>query len=181
VDPVYVYADIDEDTLLKFNALAHSGKIETNNSGQTPIELQLADEKDFPHQGYVESSTPARPQHRQHSFAGVFPNGDGRIVPGLFARIRLPLSERHPVLLVADSAIGTDQAQKYVLALTATNTVEYRSVQLGPVVEGRRIVRSGLQAGDKIIVNGLQRARPGMPVTPQQEVAHADNVKVANR
>jgi len=182
VDPVYVYADIDEDTLLKFNALAHSGKIETNNNGQTPIELQLADEKDFPHQGYVESF-----DNRLDRSTGsillraVFPNSDGRIVPGLFARIRVPLSERHPVLLVADSAIGTDQAQKYVLALTATNTVEYRAVQLGPVVEGRRIVRSGLQAGDKIIVNGLQRARPGMPVTPQEEVAHADNVKVANR
>ncbi len=182
VDPVYVYADIDEDTLLKFNALAHSGKIETNGDGRTPIELQLADEKDFPHQGYVESF-----DNRLDRSTGsillraVFPNSDCRIVPGLFARIRVPLSERHPVLLVADSAIGTDQAQKYVLTVTATNTVEYRSVQLGPVVEGRRIVRSGLQAGDKIIVNGLQRARPGMPVTPQQEVAHADDVKVANR
>ena len=182
VDPVYVYADIDEDTLLKFNALAHSGKIETNNNGQTPIELQLADEKDFPHLGYVESF-----DNRLDRSTGsillraVFPNNDGRIVPGLFARIRVPLSERHPVLLVADSAIGTDQAQKYVLTVTATNTVAYRSVQLGPVVDGRRIVRSGLLAGEKIIVNGLQRARPGMPVTPQQEVAHVDNVKVANR
>ena len=182
VDPVYVYADIDEDTLLKFNALAQSGKIETNGNGRTPIELQLADEKDFPHQGYVESF-----DNRLDRSTGsillraVFPNSDGRIVPGLFARIRVPLSERHPVLLVADSAIGTDQAQKYVLTVTATNTVAYRSVQLGPVVDGRRIVRSGLLAGEKIIVNGLQRARPGMPVTPQEEVAHSNDVKVANR
>jgi RND family efflux transporter MFP subunit len=183
VDPVYVYADIDEDTLLKFNALAHSGKIETNNNGQTPIQLQLADETDFPHQGYVESFDNRLDRNTGSILLrAVFPNSDGKIVPGLFARIRVPLSERHPVILVADSAIGTDQAQKFVLTVTSTNTVEYRSVQLGPVIDARRIVSSGLQAGEKIIVNGLQRApRPGMPVTPQEEVAHAGNVKVANR
>src|SRR5213078_3530049 len=104
----------------------------------------------------------------------VFPNGDGRVAPGLFARIRVPLSERHPALLVQERAIGTDQAQKFVLTLTPTNTVEYRSVQLGPLIEGKRVVRAGLNAGDKIVVNGLQRVRPGMPVTPQEEVAQSE-------
>ena len=95
------------------------------------------------------------------------------MVPGLFARIRVPLSDRHPALLVSERAIGTDQAQKYVLTLTASNTVAYTAVKLGPAVEGKRIVRSGLQAGEKIVVNGLARVRPGMPVTPQDEVAEA--------
>ena len=111
----------------------------------------------------------------------VFPNDDGRIVPGLFARIRVPLSERHPALLVSQRAIGTDQAQKYVLTLTATNTVAYTAVQLGPAVEGKRIVRSGLLAGEKIVVNGMERIRPGMPVTPQEQAAGSEGLNVARR
>jgi multidrug efflux pump subunit AcrA (membrane-fusion protein) len=103
-------------------------------------------------------------------------------VPGLFARIRVPLSERHPALLISERAIGTDQAQKYVLALTPTNTVAYQSVVLGPAIEGKRVIRSGLTAGEKIVVNGLQRVRPGMPVTPQDEVVSNHNdLSVARR
>ena len=92
-------------------------------------------------------------------------------MPGLFARIRLPLSERHPALLVDERAIGTDQAQKFVLTLGTNNTVQYQPVVLGPYIDGKRIVRSGLSAGERIIVNGLQRVRPGMTVTPQLDVA----------
>jgi len=174
VDPVYVYADIDENSLLKFNALAQTKRLETDGDGQIPVELQLADEQDFPHRGHLESFN-----NRLDANTGsillraVFPNGDGRVVPGLFARIRVPLSERHRALLVEERAIGTDQAQKFVLTLTPTNTVEYRSVQLGPLIGGKRVVRSGLQADEIIVVNGLQRVRPGMPVTPQEEVAHS--------
>jgi len=182
VDPVYVHADIDEDTLLKFNALARAKKLETNGDGKIPVELQLADEKDFPHQGHIESfDNRLDPNTGSILLRAVFPNSDGRIVPGLFARIRVPLSERHQALLVAERAIGTDQAQKYVLTLTPTNTVAYQSVELGPVVEGKRIVRSGLEPGQQIVVNGLQRVRPGMPVTPQEELASSDGVKVAKR
>jgi RND family efflux transporter MFP subunit len=170
VDPVYIYADIDENSLLKFNALAQAKALATDEAGHIPVELELADEQGFPHHGYVESF-----DNRLDSNTGsillraVFPNPDCRIVPGLFARIRLPLSERHPVLLVEERAIGTDQGQKFVLTLSPTNTVEYRPVRPGPLVSGKRIVRSGLESGDKVVVNGLQRARPGMPVTPQEE------------
>ena len=87
--------------------------------------------------------------------------------------MRVPLSERHPALLVEGRAIATDQAQKYVLTVTATNTVAYQSVKLGPEVEGKRVVRDGLHAGDLIIVNGSQRVRPGMPVMAQAAVASA--------
>jgi RND family efflux transporter MFP subunit len=182
VDPVYVYADIDEDTLLRFNALAAANALETNGSGKVPVELQLADEQGFPHRGEIESF-----DNRLDANTGsiilraVFTNSDGRIVPGMFARIRVPASERHEALLVSERAIGTDQAQKYVLTLTPTNTVAYQSVKLGPMIDGKRIIRSGLKAGDKIVVNGLQRVGPGMAVTPQQEVAAGSNVRVANR
>jgi RND family efflux transporter MFP subunit len=170
VDPVYVIADIDEDTLLKFNQLVHDKKLGDENGGRVPVALQLADEKDYPHQGYIESfDNQLNPDTGSILMRAVFANTDGMIVPGLFARIRLPLSENHPALLVDERAIGTDQAQKFVLTLTATNTVQYRPVELGPVIDGKRVVRSGLAVGEKIVVNGLSRVRPGMPVTPQDE------------
>jgi len=182
VDPIYVYADIDENSLLKFNALAQARKLETNGAGKIPVELQLADERDFPHRGYIESfDNHLNPNTGSILLRAVFPNADGRVVPGLFARIRVPLSERHPVLLVDERAIGTDQAQKFVLTLTSTNTVAYRSVNLGPVIDGKRVIRSGLEADEKIVVNGLQRVRPGMPVTPQEAVASSEGTRVAKR
>ena len=91
--------------------------------------------------------------------------------------MRVPLSERHAALLVEGRAIATDQAQKYVLTLTATNTVAYQSVKLGPEVDGKRVVRDGLRAGELVVVNGMQRVRPGMPVTPQTELALTGSTK----
>ena len=102
-------------------------------------------------------------------------------MPGLFARIRVPLSERHPALLVDERAIGTDQAQKFVLSLSSTNTVEYRPVILGPLLSGKRIIRSGLDGKEKIVVNGIARVRPGMPVAPQEDVASNPEPKLAKR
>src|SRR6266536_3846340 len=135
VDPIYVYADIDENSLLKFNALAQANQLETNDAGQIPVELQLADEQGFPHQGHIESfDNRLDPNTGSILLRAVFPNGDGRVVPGLFAHIRVPLSQRHAVLLVDERAVGTDQAQKFVLSLTPTNTVAYCAVQLGPLV-----------------------------------------------
>jgi RND family efflux transporter MFP subunit len=169
VDPVYVYADVDEDTLLKFNRLVEEKKLGTVDDGKIPVELQLADETDFPHAGSIESfDNRLDPDTGSILLRAVFKN-DGRIVPGLFAHIRIPLSEKHPALLIQESAIGTDQANKFVLTLTQTNTVAYRPVTLGPVIEGMRVVRTGLVAGEQIVVNGLQRVRPGMPVTPEVE------------
>ena len=182
VNPVYVYADIDEDTLLKFNRLAAENKLETNNDGKVPVQLQLGDEKEFPHQGVIESF-----DNRLDANTGsiilraVFPNEDGRIVPGMFARIRVPSSEKHNALLVSERAIGTDQAQKYVLTLTSSNTVAYQTVNLGPMIDGKRIIRSGLRPGDKIVVNGLQHVGPGMAVTPQTEMAESADIKVAKQ
>jgi len=172
VDPIYVYADVDENSLLKFNGLLRAQKMANNGDGKVPVELQLADEDGFPHQGHIESfDNRLDPQTGSILLRAAFPNPEGRIVPGLFARIRIPGSEKHPALLVEERAIGTDQAQKFVLTLTQTNTVAYRPVQLGSAIEGKRIVRTGLQPGEMVVVNGLQRVRPGMPVTPQAELA----------
>ena len=182
VNPVYVYADIDEDTLLKFNELVSAKKLGTTDGGKIPVELQLADETEFPHKGYIESfDNRVDPNTGSILLRAVFNNDEDRMVPGLFARIRIPLSEQHEALLVDERAIGTDQANKFVLTLTPTNTVQYQAVELGPEVEGKRVVRSGLVAGEKIVVNGLSHVRPGMPVTPQPEMAKHEVAKVASR
>jgi RND family efflux transporter MFP subunit len=172
VNPVYVYADVDEASILKFNELVYDKKLGTDADGHVPVELQLADETDYPHQGYIESfDNHVDPDTGTIVLRAVFPNDDGRILPGLFAHIRLPLSDRHEALLVNESAIGTDQADKFVLTLSPTNTVVYRPVKLGPLVDGQRVVVSGLEPGEKVVINGMARVRPGMPVTPEEQTA----------
>jgi RND family efflux transporter MFP subunit len=182
VDPVYVYADVDEGAYLKFNDLVRAKKLGDDTDSRIPVQMELADEDGFPHTGYIESF-----DNHLDSDTGsillraVFTNTDGSIVPGLFARIRIPLSEKHSALLVDERAVGTDLSQKFVLALTPTNTVAYRPVELGPVVDGQRIIRSGLEAGDEIVVNGMERVRPGMPVNPQKDVAMTSAPQTARR
>jgi RND family efflux transporter MFP subunit len=182
VNPVYVNADIDEDSLLKFNELIYSKKLGTTADGKIPVELELADEDNFPHQGYIESfDNKLDPDTGSILLRAVFPNDDGRIVPGLFARIRIPLSERHDALLIDERSVGTDQANKFVLTLSPSNTVQYQAIELGPLVDGKRVVRSGLAAGEKIVVNGMARVRPGMPVAPEDQVAKSDGTKLAQK
>jgi len=169
VDPVYVYADFDEQSLLKFNDLTRAQKLPGGSDGKVPIELQLANEEGFPHRGFIESF-----DNRLDAGTGsillraIFPNEDGTIVPGLFARVRVPLSDNYPAVLVREGAVGTDQAQKFVLTLSTSNTVEYRQVKLGPSIDGMRVVRAGLQPGEQVVVNGLARVRPGMPVVAER-------------
>ena len=182
VDPVYVYANVDEDALLKFNRLVSEKKLGDENGGKIPVEMELADETNFPHQGQIESfDNRLDPDTGSILVRALFQNDNGRIVPGLFARIRIPLSEKHDAVLVDERAISTDQANKFVLTLTSTNTVAYQPVQLGPLIDGKRVIRSGLEAGDKIVVNGLQRVRPGSPVTPEIETAAQKPAPVAQK
>lgn len=171
VGEVYVYADVDEATLLAFNRLSHEGRI-AQADGHVTVDMQLTDESGFPHRGYIESEdNRLDPNTGSLVLRLVFPNPDGQLLPGLFARVRLPVSAPNPELLVSERAIGTDQSQKYVLTVAPDHTVTYRTVKLGPEVEGKRIIRSGLAAGDRVIVNGLQRVRPGMTVQPELAAA----------
>lgn len=169
VDPVHVYVDLDENAFLRYQAQSKAGRLPLNAAGKVPVELQLADETNYVHQGFVESlDNRLDAQSGSIVLRAEFPNPDGRIVPGLFARVRLPAGPKSPLLLIDEVAVGTDQAQKFVLSLTSSNTAAYRPVTLGPSLDGKRIVRSGLQPGEKVIVNGLARVRPGMPVSPQE-------------
>lgn len=166
----YVYADVPEATVLRFQRLLREGRIQKDAQGRIPVDLQLADEDSYPRHGYIEST-----DNRLSTETGtllvrmLFPNTDDALTPGLFARVRVPLGSPQPTLLISDRAVGTDQSQKFVLSVDASGTAAYRAVQLGGFLEGKRIVRSGLQAGERIIVNGLQRVRPGMTVDAQPE------------
>ncbi len=171
VGDVFVYADLDEATVLKFNRLIRENRLPTDH-GRIPVAMQLADENDYPRQGYIESAdNRLNPATGSLVLRMVFPNPDQALVPGLFARVRLPVGAPQETLLVSERAIGTDQSQKYVLALAKDNTAVYRTVKLGGTVDGKRIVRSGVHSGDQIIVNGLQRVRPGMVVDPESVAA----------
>ncbi len=169
--PVYVYADVDEATVLAFDRLQSAGKLATED-GHIPVEMQLSDETGFPHRGGVESA-----DNRLDAGTGslvlrmIFPNPDGQLVPGLSARVRLPVSAPEATLFINERSVGTDQSQKYVFTVDAANTVKYRPVTLGPIIDGQRVVRDGLKAGERVIINGLQHVRPGMTVVAQQAPA----------
>ena len=170
---VYVYADVDEATLLTFNRLGRE-KSMAMESGRVPVEMQLSDETGFTHRGYVESAdNRVEPGTSSLVLRMVFPNGDGKLVPGLPARVRLPVSAPLPTLLITERAIGTNQSQKFVYTVDATEKVNQRTVKLGPVVNGKRVIREGLHPGERVIVNGLQRVTPGVLVEARDESAVA--------
>jgi len=182
VGDAYVYADMDESTFLKFNRLSHGNAGGTG--GRVPVDLELEDETGFPRHGYIESSdNRVNPETGSLTLRMLFPNPDGALVPGLFARVRVPVGAPAPTLLVSERAVETDQGQKFVLVVGSDHVASYRTVTLGGTVEGKRVVKDGLHAGDQVIVNGLQRVRPGMVVDPGTAVAAtaAASLVVANR
>jgi len=168
LDPIYVYFEGDEQTYLKYAALARAGSRPNSRDNRTPVELGLSDEEGFPHEGYVDFvDNQLNAEAGTIRFRAVFSNKDHLFTPGLFARIRLVGSGTYPAKLVLDRAVGTDQDKKFVLVLKPDSTVDYRPVQLGRLIDGFRVVDSGLVAGEQIVINGLQRVRPGAKVTPK--------------
>jgi multidrug efflux system membrane fusion protein len=168
LDPIYVYFDVDEQTYLKY-ARVTPGHGTGSHDLHSPAQLGLADEDGFPHVGqvsfvdnHVSSSTGTI------RLRATFTNNNFALTPGLFARIRLQGGGVHGGCLARDEAVVTDLNQKYVFVLGENNTLAYRPVKLGPMAEGLRVVRDGLHESDVIVVNGLQRVRPGAVVTPQR-------------
>jgi RND family efflux transporter MFP subunit len=171
VGDAFVYADIDEATFLKFSRQARESRM-SGQGTSVPVELGLADETGYPRHGFVESSdNHVNPDTGTLTLRMMFPNADEALVPGLFARVRVPIGAPQPTLLVSERAIETDQSQKFVLVVGSDRIASYRTVTLGGAVEGKRIVLDGLHPGDRVIVNGLQRVRPGMAVDPETAVA----------
>ena len=182
VDPIYVYADVDENSYLRISNLMREGKLAKDKNDKTPVDVQLGDAQGFSLHGHIESfDNKLDPNTGSIIMRALLPNPDGRILPGLFARVRLPASAEYPAVLISEGAIGTDQNQKYVLTLSSSNTAEYRPVKLGPQHDGKRVVREGLKPGEEVIVTsgGMARVRPGMPVSPQALTNGANGTKLA--
>jgi RND family efflux transporter MFP subunit len=166
LDPVYLYFDSDEQTYLRYAAQAKSTG--TNwREARLPVFLGLANETGFPHEGRLDFvDNQVDPKTGTIRTRAVFSNRSRSLTPGLFARVKLVGKQKTNALLVRDAAIGTDQDRKFVLVLGPGDTLAYRPIVPGRLTDGLRIVTSGLKPGDRIVVNGLMRVRPGMKVAP---------------
>ncbi|RZS80915.1 efflux RND transporter periplasmic adaptor subunit [Pigmentiphaga kullae] len=160
---MYAAFDVDEPTYLKMAQASRA------SSGAIPVYLGLANEEGHPRKGTVSFI-----DNRLDVASGtirvraVFDNPDGQLIPGLYARVQLGGGKPRDALLIDERAVGTDQDKRFVLVLDEGNRTRYREVRLGTASGGLRVVDDGLKAGERIVVNGLQRVRPGEPVTPRE-------------
>jgi len=169
LDPIYAYFEGDEQVYLKYGELARASARPSSGSDRNPIYLGLANEQGHPHKGYVDFvDNQLNTQTGTIRARAVFDNKDRIFTPGLFARLKLIGSGNYDAILINDRAIGTDQSKKFVLVVGADNKAMYREVKVGPMVDNLRVIKQGLKPGEVIVVNGIQRVRPGEPVTPQQ-------------
>jgi RND family efflux transporter MFP subunit len=167
LDPMQVTFNVDERTVLRLRRLAGEGKIKSPRDGEQSVLLGLADEEGFPRRGkldFVNNQVDA--DTGTLLMRATFANRDGLLLPGLFARVRLPVGAPHKALLVPESAIATDQGQKFLYVVDDQNKVVYRRVRVGPLHDGLRVVEEGLQPDDWVISGGAQRVRAGMTVKP---------------
>ena len=161
---IYAAFDVDEQAFLKYVNPAR-----TDKGTSLPVSLGLANESGYSHEGVISSV-----DNRLDTASGtirvraVFDNKDGSLIPGLYARVRLGGANEHDAVLITEKAVGTDQAKRFVLAVGKDNKAEYREVKTGATQNGLIVVESGLQPGERIVVNGLQRVRPGAAVAPQK-------------
>jgi multidrug efflux system membrane fusion protein len=174
LEPMYTYFDMDEPTLLRIRRAIDEGRIKTPQDGQVPVFMGLQGEDGYPHRGTINFvDNQVNPTTGSISVRGVFPNpkpkeGDRLLSPGMFVRIRLPIGQPHPALLVIDRAVGSDQGLKYVYVLDAKNDVQYRRVTTGPLQEdGLRVITQGLEPAERVVVGGLQQVRPRTQVQPE--------------
>ncbi len=171
-DPVYVYFDADEQTFLRYAKAKHDRP--QASTGASDVYIGLVDENGYPHRGqldFIDNQVDANSGTIRARAA--LANPDGRYTPGLFARVRLVGGEDHDSVLIEDRAVGTDLSKKFVLTLTKDNHIEYRLVELGPEINGLRVVTQGLAPNELVVVNGMQHVRPGQTVDPTR-VAMSD-------
>ncbi len=180
LDPMYVYFDSDEQTYLRY-----AGRARNNGSnwrdGKLVVHLGLANEDGYPHEGRLDFvDNQIDPNTGTIRTRAVFSNKSRALTPGLFARVKLVGDHKRKALLVRDAAIGTDQDRKFVLVVGPGDSLVYRPVVAGRLVDGLRIIDSGLQPNERVVVNGLMRVRPGMKVAPTlSEMTAADSAAPA--
>jgi multidrug efflux system membrane fusion protein len=178
-DPIHVYLDADERSALKYRRLFPALK----RDGKTgiPVELALMDEAGYPHQGVIDYIEPyLNAATGTLKLRGVFPNPDELLIPGFFARVRVPGSLPYPALLLPERAIGSDQGQKFVWIAQDDGAIEYRKVVVGALFGGYRAIAEGLSHEDKVVVEGLQKLRPGARIKAEPTVLSAAGLDSSN-
>jgi len=170
LDPIRLEFTFDEAAYLRYERFSRSGREVTSREGSVVVALKLIDEADFVHRGYMDFVDNVIDKG-SGTIRGraVFSNTEEMFTPGMFARVRVPGSPAYPALLIPDSAIASEQARKYVLVVDGENTTQLRYVTLGQLVDNLRVVKDGLKSDDRVVVNGLMRARPGAKVTPEDQ------------
>jgi RND family efflux transporter MFP subunit len=167
IAPIHFIIDGSEADFLRYQRLGAKGARPLSRDVQNPVSVRLADENEYRHHGRMDFVDNVLNQRTGTIRArAIFENKDGLLTPGYFGRLRLYGGESH-ALLIPDGAIASDQASKIVFTVADDGTVGTKRVELGPIVDGLRVVRSGLAATDRIVIDGLQRARPGQKVTPE--------------
>ncbi|MFL5401485.1 MAG: efflux RND transporter periplasmic adaptor subunit [Gemmatimonadales bacterium] len=176
LDSMYLYFDSDEQTYLRYASEAKSAG--TNwREARLPVFLGLANEVGYPHEGRLDFvDNQIDPRTGTIRTRAVFSNRSRSLTPGLFARVKLVGNQKTKAVLVRDAAIGTDQDRKFVLVVGPGDTLAYRPIVPGRLTDGLRIVTSGLKAGERVVVNGLMRVRPGMKVAPTVAPMAPDSV-----
>jgi multidrug efflux system membrane fusion protein len=167
LDPIHFIFDGSEADFIRYLRLAESGVRPSSRDAPNPVAVRLADETDFKHQGrmdFVDNVVNAKTGTIRGR--AIFENKDGLLTPGFFGRLRLYGGERES-LLVPDSAIASDQSNKIAFVVGADGTVGVKHVELGPLVDGLRVIRTGLESGDSVVIEGVARARPGQKVKPE--------------
>lgn len=167
-DPIFVYFNLDERSLMLYKR--HNKGDQLNPDKKTPVFLALEGDEGYPYEGYAEyMDNKVDLATGTIQVRAVFDNKDLFILPGLFAKVRVPYKKVANALLVPDAALSADQRGHYLLTVKSDNTVEYKSVTTGALVDGMRVIKKGLTAEDRVIVKGIQRARPGAKVTPAED------------
>ncbi len=172
LDPIRFEFTFDEASYIKYERLSRTGKDMASRDGSALVSLRLIDEADYAHDGRMDfvDNVIDRTSGTIRGRA-VFANPNGVFTPGMFGRVRVPASPPYTALLVPDAAIGTEQARKYVLVVDDQNVVRQKYVTLGQTSGDLRVIKTGLTSEDRVVVNGLMRARPGVKVKPQEQQA----------
>lgn len=170
LDPIYLVFDVSESDGIAYKRLVTQGELPSARNGRVEIEGQLMDEKDWTLKGYIDFV-----DNQYDASTGtirvraVFPNPQMFITPGQFGRVRVPMSKLKPTMLVPAAAVTSDQAAKQLYTVGEENVVVPKTIEPGPIVgDNLQIVRGGIEPGDRVIINGLMRARPGATVTPKE-------------
>ena len=170
VDPMYANFDVDEHTVLRVRQLIREGKSDSPRDGGFPVSMGLANETGFPHHGVINFvDNQVNPRIGTMRLRGVFPNKDQVLVPGYFCRVRLPVGRPHKGVLISERALDTDQGAKILYVVDDKNTVVVRKVELGDLHDGLREIKSGIKAGERYIIDGIQQVVPGATVEPKEK------------